>query len=207
MEIPTLQTRRLVLRPWSPNDAEAWFEILREEGILRYFPDPSPRRVIRQTGTLRTTRHWDEHGYGHWAFVAPTDSRVVGGSGLEYLPELRATEVAYLLGRRVWGHASPVRRLRPPSVLASNPPASRQSSGSCTRTAWLPDVCWRSAACAWPTASGCGARSCAGIASVGPGLHRESIPQRGKPACVDDSRTPMVISERKTQPLAGFASM
>jgi RimJ/RimL family protein N-acetyltransferase len=104
MEIPTLQTRRLVLRPWSPNDAEAWFEILREEGILRYFPDPSPRRVIRQTGTLRTTRHWDEHGYGHWAFVAPTDSRVVGGSGLEYLPELRETEVAYLLGRRVWGH-------------------------------------------------------------------------------------------------------
>jgi RimJ/RimL family protein N-acetyltransferase len=105
MQIPTLETRRLVLRPWSPNDAEAWFGILREEGILRYFPDPSPPpRAKADRYIAHHLAHWEEHGYGHWAVVTPSDSRVVGWSGLEYLPELRETEVAYLLSKSVWGH-------------------------------------------------------------------------------------------------------
>ncbi len=43
------------------------------------------------------------HGYGHWAVVARDSGQVVGWSGLEYLPELDETEVAYLLSKRVWG--------------------------------------------------------------------------------------------------------
>jgi RimJ/RimL family protein N-acetyltransferase len=105
MEIPTLQTRRLVLRPWRPNDGEALFGILREEGILRYFPDPSPPpRDKADRYIAHHAEHWDQHGYGHWAVVTPMDGHVVGWSGLEYLPELRETEVAYLLSRSVWGH-------------------------------------------------------------------------------------------------------
>jgi len=105
MQIPTLETMRLVLRPWSPNDAEAWFDILQEDGILRYFPDPSPPpRDKADRYIAHHLAHWDEHGYGHWAVVTPTDNRVVGWSGLEYLPELRDTAVAYLLSKSVWGY-------------------------------------------------------------------------------------------------------
>jgi ribosomal-protein-alanine N-acetyltransferase len=104
-QIPTLETRRLVLRPWNPNDAEAWFGILQEEGILRYFPDPRPpTRDKADRYIAHHLAHWEEHGYGHWAVVTPTDTRVVGWTGLEYLPELRQTEVSYLLSKTVWGH-------------------------------------------------------------------------------------------------------
>ena len=36
--------------------------------------------------------------------VTRHDNRLVGWDGLQHLPELDETEVAYLLSRRVWGH-------------------------------------------------------------------------------------------------------
>jgi RimJ/RimL family protein N-acetyltransferase len=105
MDIPTIQTARLVLRPWSPDDAEAWFRILQEDGVLRYFPDPTPpARKKADAYIAHHLAHWKEHGYGHWAVAMPEDNRVIGWTGLEYLPELSETEVAYLLSRTVWGH-------------------------------------------------------------------------------------------------------
>ena len=42
MNVPSIQTPRLLLRPWSPEDGDTWFQLLQEDGILRYFPDPAP---------------------------------------------------------------------------------------------------------------------------------------------------------------------
>jgi ribosomal-protein-alanine N-acetyltransferase len=47
--------------------------------------------------------HWQARGYGHWAVVTREDDLVVGWTGLEYLPELDQTEVAYLLSKKVHG--------------------------------------------------------------------------------------------------------
>jgi RimJ/RimL family protein N-acetyltransferase len=105
MKIPSIQTPRLLLRPWSPQDAETWFNLLQEDGILRYFPNPAPpRREKADTYIAHHLAHWEKHGYGHWAVVTQDDDRVVGWTGLEHLPELAETEVAYLLSKRVWGH-------------------------------------------------------------------------------------------------------
>jgi len=102
--IPIIQTERLVLRAWTPEDAATLFSILSEPGLRRFFPDPSPPQrdwVEAYIATHRT--HWKERGYGHWAIVTPQDGHVVGWNGLRYLPELDETEVAYLLSRQVWG--------------------------------------------------------------------------------------------------------
>lgn len=105
MNIPSIRTPRLVLRPWLPEDAETWFTLLQEDGILRYFPDPAaPRREKADAYIAYHLAHWEKHGYGHWAVVTQDDDRVVGWTGLEHLPELGETEVAYLLSKRVWGH-------------------------------------------------------------------------------------------------------
>jgi RimJ/RimL family protein N-acetyltransferase len=104
MDIPTIKTPRLRLRPWMPDEADTWFNILQEDGILRYFPNPKPPpREKADAYIAHHQAHWKERGYGHWAIVTPEDGQVVGWNGLEYLPELDETEVAYLLSRRVWG--------------------------------------------------------------------------------------------------------
>ncbi|MBI4731897.1 MAG: GNAT family N-acetyltransferase [Chloroflexi bacterium] len=104
MKIPTIQTHRLFLRPWTPEDAPVLFQILQEPEIFQYFP-PSPPPTLEKTGRYITHQlaHWQDRGYGHWAVISQDDNRVVGWAGLEYLPELDQTEVAYLLSRKVWG--------------------------------------------------------------------------------------------------------
>jgi len=105
MNIPSLRTPHLLLRAWTPDDAGAWFNILQEDGILRYFPSlaPPPREKA-DAYIAHHLAHWEQYGYGHWAVVTQDGDRVVGWTGLEHLPELGESEVAYLLSKRVWGH-------------------------------------------------------------------------------------------------------
>ncbi len=104
MNIPRIETRRLLLRPWSLKDEAAWFTILQEPDILRYFPNPEPPPRSRAGAYIKHhLEHWERYGYGHWAVVTPKDGRVIGWNGLEYLPELDEVEVAYLLSRETWG--------------------------------------------------------------------------------------------------------
>src|SRR5512146_2467612 len=104
MAIPTLTTAHLRLRAWTPDDAPALFDILQEDGILRYFPNPNPpARAKVDDYIAHHLAHWREHGYGHWAVVTSEDDRLAGWCGLEQLPEWDETEVAYLLSQRVRG--------------------------------------------------------------------------------------------------------
>jgi ribosomal-protein-alanine N-acetyltransferase len=104
MDIPTIETLHLLLRAWTPEDADAWLRILHEDGILRYFPNQTPPSREKADAYIAHHRvHWEKHGYGHWAVVMCSDGQVVGWNGLEYLPELDETEVAYLLSKRVQG--------------------------------------------------------------------------------------------------------
>ncbi len=104
MQIPTIETERLLLRPWTLADGEAWFRILQEKDILRYFPNSVPPARFKADAYINHhLAHWMEHGYGHWAVVTPEDGHLRGWCGLEYLPELKQVEVAYLLSRTVWG--------------------------------------------------------------------------------------------------------
>jgi [ribosomal protein S5]-alanine N-acetyltransferase len=104
MDIPTIETEHLILKGWKPEDADVLFDILQEDGILDYFPNPKPPpRAKADDYIAHHLWHWKQFGYGHWAVVTRADNRVVGWNGLEYLPELVETEVAYLLSKRVWG--------------------------------------------------------------------------------------------------------
>jgi RimJ/RimL family protein N-acetyltransferase/GNAT superfamily N-acetyltransferase len=105
MNIPTLTTSRLTLRPFTEADAEPLHRILNEDGILRYFPRPDPPDMARVerliTGQLR---HWEEHGLGWWAVELRSTGEFAGWNGLQYLPDTEEVEVGYLLSRQHWGH-------------------------------------------------------------------------------------------------------
>ncbi len=67
MEIPTLETRALVLRPWKPEDAGELFGILKEDDILVYFPPTEYTLEKTQRYIAHQLEHWQTRGYGHWA--------------------------------------------------------------------------------------------------------------------------------------------
>ncbi len=104
MQVPSIETPRLRLRPWTVEDTDGLFAILQEKDILRYFPNPkAPERSRAEAYINRHIEHWAEKGFGHWAVVSPQDGRLLGWNGLEYLPELKEVEVAYLLSHEAWG--------------------------------------------------------------------------------------------------------
>ncbi len=104
MEIPIIETPHLILRAWTRQEATVLFEILQEDGVLRYFPDPRPPALSKVKDYIsHQLAHWEIYDYGHWAIMDREAGQALGWVGLEYLPELRETEVGYLLRKRVWG--------------------------------------------------------------------------------------------------------
>jgi ribosomal-protein-alanine N-acetyltransferase len=104
VEIPTVTTERLVLRCFTENDAEPLHAILREPGILQYFPNPnSPPLEGVQRLIAHHIKEWSERGYSWWGVTPRDGGPVIGWSGLGYLPETDETEVAYLLAKPHWG--------------------------------------------------------------------------------------------------------
>jgi ribosomal-protein-alanine N-acetyltransferase len=101
--IPSIETSRLILRPWTIEDEDPLFYILQEAEILKYFPLTSFTLEKTQRYILHQLKHWQDHGYGHWAVTLKEEGRLIGWAGLEFLPETDENEVAYLLSHETWG--------------------------------------------------------------------------------------------------------
>jgi len=99
-----MATFRLVLRPFTEGDVDALHQIYAEKDVLRYFPrtDPRPREEVCEQ-VLGQIAHWDEHGYGWWAVEPRSERKLIGWSGLQYLPDTDEIEVAYCLAKPFWG--------------------------------------------------------------------------------------------------------
>ncbi len=102
--IPSLQTAHLILCPLQADDAQILQRIYREDGVLQYFPNPTPPPLEKvQKFIAGQGKHWAEYGYGNWGIVPEGESQIVGWVGLQYVPELQETEIGYLLARPFWG--------------------------------------------------------------------------------------------------------
>jgi [ribosomal protein S5]-alanine N-acetyltransferase len=102
--IPSLTTLRLSLRPLQPTDASTLHRISQMEGVLKYFPNPSPPPLEKVEGfILGQESHWEKYGYGNWGILPNDEKEIIGWVGLQYLPGLEETEVGFLLSPDQWG--------------------------------------------------------------------------------------------------------
>jgi ribosomal-protein-alanine N-acetyltransferase len=93
----------MVLRPFTPDDRDALHTILGEPHILRYFPQTEAPSLQRVAGMIAfQLAHWEEHGLGWWGVEMVGQPRLIGWCGLQFLPETKEVEVAYLLSRAYW---------------------------------------------------------------------------------------------------------
>ncbi len=108
MNIPTITTKRLRLRPFVLDDIDSLHQIVQQPDIMLYFPpqprpaNPPPREAIERL-IDRQLQDWQVNGYAWWAVEFKDKPGLLGWCGLGYLPETDETEVAYLLRREVWG--------------------------------------------------------------------------------------------------------
>ena len=104
MEIPTIRTPRLGLRPLVPADVEVLHRIYQVDGVLQYFPNATSPPLEKVQGFVASQeKHWAEYGFGNWGILPVGERQIIGWVGLQYVPELNKTEVGYLLNRSFWG--------------------------------------------------------------------------------------------------------
>jgi RimJ/RimL family protein N-acetyltransferase len=108
--VPTLQTARLVLRPWrARDDLDALAAVNGDDEVMRWIP-PFRAMTRAESAALleRIVAHWDEHGFGLWALEPRGDGAgCIGFAGLAvpgFLPQvLPSVEVGWRLSSAWWG--------------------------------------------------------------------------------------------------------
>jgi RimJ/RimL family protein N-acetyltransferase len=102
--IPTLETARLVLRPFREEDAATFCELLQDPDVVRYIGDgtiPSPDDCWRAVAAW--LGHWALRGYGPWAITDRTSGGFMGRVGIHFPYGWPQPELAYTLGKPYWG--------------------------------------------------------------------------------------------------------
>lgn len=104
MNIPRIETARLHLRAFTPNDLDDLCRIFGDPEVMRYISGGKPRpREETEKGLLRTIEGWKKRGFGLWALTQKEHERVIGYCGLMPLEDTTEIEVAYGLAKSEWG--------------------------------------------------------------------------------------------------------
>jgi RimJ/RimL family protein N-acetyltransferase len=106
----TIETERLLLRPWrAADDLPPFAALSADPEVMRWIAPNRPLEPPESAALLaRIDDHWREHGYGLWA-VQPRagGATCIGFAGLaipSFLPAvLPAVEVGWRLDRAWWG--------------------------------------------------------------------------------------------------------
>ncbi len=101
MPLP-LATERLLLRPATLEDLDAWLAISRDAEEA-WFGAPSSTLDDARASITKHIAHHEQHGFGLWAVELRAGGNVVGVAGLAHLEDGPEIEVGYRFLRESWG--------------------------------------------------------------------------------------------------------
>jgi RimJ/RimL family protein N-acetyltransferase len=143
---PDVETERLLLRRWRPDDLDELAAVFAQEPVWRYPFQRGFTRAETKAFLDRKIDEWRDRGFSQWAVEVkeaelqaaglPGAGRLIGFLGLappEFLPEVMPTvEVGWRLDPAWWGRglATEGGRAGPRSTTRSTPSASTRSSAS-----------------------------------------------------------------------------
>jgi RimJ/RimL family protein N-acetyltransferase len=98
-----IETERLLLRRFRPEDLPVAWSIWGDPAVTRYLPGgkPIPRERV-ETFLRRSREFWDAHGFGQFALVHKRDDQLVGYCGFKFLDEAGEVELLYGLAHEYW---------------------------------------------------------------------------------------------------------
>jgi RimJ/RimL family protein N-acetyltransferase len=100
--MPEIETERLLLRMFCPEDLDELATLFRDPEVMRYVGEGQPVNRAEANKALQSIiRHWQTHGFGRWAAVDRQTRKFVGFGGLRSL--FGTPEVVYHLATAHWG--------------------------------------------------------------------------------------------------------
>jgi ribosomal-protein-alanine N-acetyltransferase len=100
-----IETARLLLRTFEPDDFEPLYSLWNKEEVTRYIrPGWKPTREDIQNYLDRTQKRWDERGFSHLAMTLTETGELIGYCGFQYVEETPEVELLYGLDPPYWNH-------------------------------------------------------------------------------------------------------
>lgn len=100
-----LETARLVLREFTPEDTDALCEILSDPVTMRYYPAPLDRKAVEEW-IERNRLRYAVDGHGLWAMILKSSGGLIGDCGLyarQIVDGVEEVEIGYHVRRALWG--------------------------------------------------------------------------------------------------------
>jgi len=99
-----IETDRLYLRHFTPDDIEPLCQIRSDPDVMRYMRDGKPlSREQVQANLNDIIQHYREHRFGFWAIIYKEQSQLIGCCGLRFLENTPEIELGYMLAKPYWG--------------------------------------------------------------------------------------------------------
>jgi [ribosomal protein S5]-alanine N-acetyltransferase len=100
----TIETDRLVLRPFESGDVEAAFAWFGDPIVMRFTPTgPDTSIELTRARLANYQEHQTEHGFSRWVVLDRHSGRPIGDSGLLALQEYGWIDLGFRLAKRYWG--------------------------------------------------------------------------------------------------------
>lgn len=145
-----LQSERLYVRRYTPDDEEAFFQLNSDEEIMRYIRPPKSREDSRLF-LLENLKFYEQHpGLGRWALLEKGTHRFAGMFSLLPLENTDDVHIGYALLKDHWGkgYAAEIveaglayvfNELKLPSVVAVTYPENVASQKVLLKNNFKPD--------------------------------------------------------------------
>jgi len=98
-----LVTERLVLKEFSPADAQGFYELNLDPEVIRYTGDVPFASVLETESFIRSYDHYERYGFGRWSVFTKDTGDYIGFCGLNHKPALDEVDVGFRLLKRFWG--------------------------------------------------------------------------------------------------------
>ena len=99
-----LETSRLLLREFVPEDADALARVICDRETMRFYPAPFDRPGADEW-IVRNRRRYEEFGLGLWAVVLKSTGEMIGDCGItvQEVDGEGLHEIGYHVRRDLWG--------------------------------------------------------------------------------------------------------
>ncbi len=105
MKNQIIETDRLLLRPFEDSDFEDVYEFNSNLEVHKYTGDEIITSLDRAKEIIKEIWHKDynKYGYGRLATIYKPDNKLIGFTGLKYMPEIGETDIGYRYLPAYWG--------------------------------------------------------------------------------------------------------
>ena len=96
-----IETARLYLRQFTPDDLDDLYRIYSDPEIMNYLTGVRTREAT-ETAIHTMLKRWEENNFGMWALVHKIDGKMIGRCGLGLLDNTPEVELGYALDKVYW---------------------------------------------------------------------------------------------------------